>query len=74
MCVAGLALLGAIGTNLGGVMAADGHREASVITFLVTASGMTFLGLGAAFWGIVIGMVACRLLHGPFPGRRGIWP
>lgn len=74
VCLAGLALLGAIGTNLGGVMAADGHREASVITFLVTASGMTFLGLGAAFWGIVVGMVACRVLHGPFPRGRGISP
>jgi benzoate membrane transport protein len=64
-CLAGLALLGAIGTNLAGVMAAEDQREASVITFLATASGMTFLGLGSAFWGIVIGLVACRILHGP---------
>lgn len=34
------------------------YIESSVITFLVTASGMTIGGLGAAFWGIVIGMVA----------------
>jgi benzoate membrane transport protein len=65
VCLAGLALLGAITTNLGGVMAAEDHREASVITFLATASGMSFLGLGAAFWGIVIGLVAHRVLHGP---------
>lgn len=64
-CLAGLALLGAITSNLAGVVAADDHREASVITFLATASGMTFLGLGAAFWGIVIGMAAWRVLHGP---------
>jgi benzoate membrane transport protein len=63
-CLAGLALLGAIATNLGGVFAAEDHREASVMTFLATASGMTFLGLGSAFWGIAIGLVAYRILHG----------
>ncbi|MGJ7918532.1 benzoate/H(+) symporter BenE family transporter [Massilia sp. LXY-6] len=67
VCLAGLALLGAIAGNLAGVMAADDHREASVITFLATASGMSFLGLGSAFWGIVIGMAACRILHGRAP-------
>jgi benzoate membrane transport protein len=61
--LAGLALLGAIGTNLAGVIAAEDHREASLITFLATASGMTVLGLGSAFWGIVIGMLAYGVLH-----------
>lgn len=56
--LAGLALLGAIGANLGGAVADEQHREASVITFIATASGMGFLGLGAAFWGIVFGMLA----------------
>ncbi len=37
------------------------HREAAVITFLATASGMTFWGLGAAFWGVVIGLLAAWL-------------
>jgi benzoate membrane transport protein len=64
VCLAGLALLGAIAASLAGVMAAEDHREASVITFLATASGMTFLGLGSAFWGILIGIAACRILHG----------
>lgn len=62
--LAGLALLGAISVNLAGVAAAEEHREAAVITFLATASGMSFLGLGSAFWGIVIGLLACWLLHG----------
>ena len=66
--LAGLALLGPIASNLAGVVAAEDHREASVITFLATASGMAFLGLGSAFWGIVIGMLACRILHG---GAKG---
>jgi benzoate membrane transport protein len=68
VCLAGLALLGAITVNLAGVMAADDHREASVITFLATASGMSFLGLGSAFWGIVIGTVAYWILHRPWRG------
>jgi benzoate membrane transport protein len=61
--LAGLALLGPIMANLAGVNAADDHREASVVTFLATASGMRFLGLGSAFWGIVIGMAAWWILH-----------
>jgi benzoate membrane transport protein len=61
--LAGLALLGAITANLTGIVGAEDHREASVITFLATASGMTFLGLGSAFCGIIIGMLAYLFLH-----------
>lgn len=68
--LAGLALVGPIVANLAGVLAADDHREAAVITFLATASGMTCLGLGAAFWGIVIGLLAHRILHGRAAGSR----
>ncbi|WNC90215.1 benzoate/H(+) symporter BenE family transporter [Paraburkholderia sp. FT54] len=53
--LAGLALLGAIATNIVGLVHDESHREASFITFIATASNMTFLGLGSAFWGIVIG-------------------
>jgi benzoate membrane transport protein len=60
--LAGLALLGAIGANLTGAVADERHREASVITFIATASGMGFLGLGAAFWGIAIGLAAHAVL------------
>jgi len=56
--LAGLALLGAIVSNLMSTLEEPQHREASAITFLATASGMSFLGLGSAFWGIVIGSVA----------------
>lgn len=56
--LAGLALLGAIVTNLMGTLEEPNHREAAVITFLATASGMSFLGLGSAFWGVVIGSIA----------------
>jgi benzoate membrane transport protein len=60
--LAGLALLGAITTNLMGALDEEQHREASVITFLATASGMSFLGLGSAFWGILIGLFAYFVL------------
>jgi len=56
--LAGLALLGAIIANLMTTLEEPDHREASAITFLATASGMSFLGLGSAFWGIVIGSIA----------------
>ena len=39
-------------------MADEKQREAALITFLVTASGMSFLGLAAAFWGLIFGLVA----------------
>lgn len=61
--LAGLALLGAITSNLMGVLEDEQHREASVITFLATASGMSFLGLGSAFWGILIGLFAYFVLQ-----------
>lgn len=64
--LAGLALLSAIGGSLAGAMNEADHREASVITFLATAWGMTFWGLGSAFWGVVIGSVAYLLLHKPW--------
>ncbi|PYC42602.1 MULTISPECIES: benzoate/H(+) symporter BenE family transporter [Pseudomonas] len=56
--LAGLALFGAISAGLSGAMADEKQREAALITFLVTASGMSFLGLAAAFWGLIFGLVA----------------
>jgi benzoate membrane transport protein len=61
--LAGLALITAIGTNIAGVAAHPAEREAAVITFLATASGMSYLGLGSAFWGVVLGGLAFVLLH-----------
>ncbi|MFC5698942.1 benzoate/H(+) symporter BenE family transporter [Pseudomonas sp. GCM10022186] len=60
--LAGLALFGAIAGALAGSMAVPEDREAALITFLVTASGMSFLGLSAAFWGLIFGIVAHLLL------------
>ncbi|MBL0729397.1 benzoate/H(+) symporter BenE family transporter [Piscinibacter sp. HJYY11] len=56
--IAGLALLGSIGGGLAGAMKDDTHREAALITFLVTLSGLSLWGIGSAFWGVVAGALA----------------
>jgi benzoate membrane transport protein len=53
--VAGLALLGAFGSAVMGAVAEPRDREAAVITFVVTASGVGFLGISGAFWGLLAG-------------------
>jgi len=68
--LAGLALIGAISANIMTAIEAEDHREASVITFMVTASGLSLFGLGAAFWGVVIGCVAYALLHHHYSWRQ----
>lgn len=60
--LAGLALLGAIATNISVAMKNDRQRDAALITFLATASGMHFLGLSSVFWGICIGVIAHFIL------------
>ena len=63
--LAGLALIGAIVSNIR-ILAGEGaYIEPSVITFLATASGMSLFGLGAAFWGVVFGMASFWLLGRP---------
>ncbi len=61
--LAGLALLRAIGANLTALVQDAAHREAGLITFLATASGLNFLGLASAFWGVVFGGAAYVLLR-----------
>ncbi len=56
--IAGLALLGSIGGGLAGALKDDLHREAALITFLVTLSGLSLWGIGSAFWGVVAGALA----------------
>lgn len=60
--LAGLALLGAIATNISVAMRNESQRDAALITFLATASGMHFLGLSSVFWGIFIGVIAHFIL------------
>ena len=56
--IAGLALLGSIGGGLALALKEDAHREAALITFLVTLSGVSLAGIGSAFWGVVAGGLA----------------
>ena len=56
--VAGLALLGTIAGGLSSALAEPEHRDAAMLTFLVTLSGLSLLGIGAAFWGVVAGSAA----------------
>jgi benzoate membrane transport protein len=58
MAIAGLALLGSIGGGLHTALKDDAHREAALITFLVTLSGVVIAGIGSAFWGVIAGALA----------------
>ena len=60
--LAGLALIGAIMSNIKLLSADSAYIESAVITFLITASNMTVAGMGSAFWGIVLGMVSYWVL------------
>ena len=67
--LAGLALLGTIGGALANAMADPASREAALITFLASAANIKLLGVGGAFWGLVIGLVAYLVLNGVLPRR-----
>jgi benzoate membrane transport protein len=53
--LAGLALLGTISGSLYQALHNVTERDAAIVTFLMTASGVTILGIGSAFWGLVLG-------------------
>jgi len=60
--VAGLALLGTIGGALAAALKDERGRDPALITFLVTASGVTLAGVGSAFWGLCAGAIATAVL------------
>jgi benzoate membrane transport protein len=55
--IAGIGLLGTIGSSLTSALSDDRWREAAVVTFLATASGLKLLGVGSAFWGLLAGLL-----------------
>lgn len=63
MGVAGIALFGTIGASLHSALKNEHQREAALLTFLVTASGLTLWGIGSAFWGLVVGIVVQMSYH-----------
>ncbi|WP_437882034.1 benzoate/H(+) symporter BenE family transporter [Pseudomonas sp. LRF_L74] len=63
LSIAALALLGSIGNGLAQAMKEPIERDAALITFMVTASGMSLLGIGSAFWGLVAGALTLLILN-----------
>ena len=71
VAIAGLALLGTIGNGLASALRDEPHREAALITFLVTLSGVVIAGVGSAFWGVVAGSFALFVQqYGRSPARK----
>ncbi len=69
--VAGVALIGSLTGSLSFALAHDKDRFAALMTFVVTASGLSLFGIGAAFWGLAAGLIvlaldrfAARMRHG----------
>jgi len=60
--LAGLALLATLGGSLQRALEQPAERDSALITFLITASGVSLLGIGPAFWGLVGGIIAHLLL------------
>jgi benzoate membrane transport protein len=69
--VAGLALLGALGGSLAAALSDDAIREPALVTFLVSASGISSLGVSAAFWGLVAGLALLVIQSAGFPTFSG---
>lgn len=63
LSIAALALFGSISNGLTVAMSESKEREAALITFMVTASGMTLYSVGSAFWGIVAGVLTLMILN-----------
>jgi benzoate membrane transport protein len=63
LAIAGIALLGTIGNSLAAALREENEREPALVTFLVTASGLTLAGIGSAFWGLVAGVVTLLVLR-----------
>ncbi|WP_448721337.1 benzoate/H(+) symporter BenE family transporter [Microbacterium natoriense] len=61
--VAGLALFGAFGSAVQQAIDDPGERLPAVATFLVAASGIAVLGVSAAFWALVAGLLVRAVLH-----------
>jgi benzoate transporter len=65
LAIAGIALVATLGNSLATALQEPDEREAALVTFLVTASGLSLLGIGAAFWGLVAGVVVRLVLRAP---------
>lgn len=66
--LAGLALFPVVASSLSTALRAEQGRDAALVTFAVSASGMTLAGLGSAFWGLIFGL-AIHLLQSAIAKR-----
>lgn len=66
--VAGLALLGSLAGALTAALAEERHRVPAIVTFVTVASGVSFFGIGAAFWGLLAGGALMAVLRLPSRG------
>ena len=67
VAIAGLALLSTVANALSTALEDSSEREAAIITFLVTLSGVVIAGVGSAFWGLLAGVCAMLIQK----ARRG---
>lgn len=63
LSIAALALFASIIGGLTQAMSEPQERDAALIAFLITASGMTLFSVGSAFWGIVAGLLTLLILN-----------
>ena len=63
LAIAGIALLSTIGNSLAAALRDEAEREPALVTFLVTASGLSLAGIGSAFWGLLAGVVTLLVLR-----------
>ncbi len=70
--IAGIALIPPLNNALGSMLSVPEERESAVLTFAATASGLTILGIGSAFWGLTVGFLAIgvRRLFAPASAAR----
>lgn len=61
--IAGLALLGTISSSLSAALVQESERIPAMITLITTASGVALWGIGSAFWGLVLGVLALLIQH-----------
>ena len=64
--ITGLALLGAISTALSTAMSEPKERDGALMAFMLTASGIELLSVGAPFWGLLLGVVVNTVLNRKF--------
>jgi benzoate membrane transport protein len=62
VALAGIALLGTISHNIAIAFQDVREREAALLTFLFSASGIQFFGIGSAFWGLIFGIIVSIIL------------